>query len=234
MCGRFHLATPPEDVATIFGLEVVPSFTPRYNIAPTQIVGVVRAAEGGTREWAPMRWGLVPSWAKDPTIGNRMINARSETAAEKPAFRAAFRRRRCLVPADGFYEWRKLDDEAKQPMEIRLAGAGPFGMAGLWEHWESPDGDLETFTILTCAANERLRAIHDRMPVILEREQWGRWLDPALGEDARDRDALASMLDPYPADEIEAYPIGRRVNSPANDDPSLLDRVEPPPTSLFA
>jgi len=232
MCGRFHLATPPEDVARIFGLDHVPHVTPRYNIAPTQVAGVIRAGSGA-REWAPMQWGLVPSWARDASGASKMINARSETAADKPAFRAAFRRRRCLVPATGFYEWRKLDDGSKQPLSITMADREPFAMAGLWEAWASPDGALETFTILTCPANEALERVHDRMPVILPREQWGTWLDPRRGDADEDRDALRQLLLPYPADEIESTPVSRRVNSPANDDPSLVDPVETPPTSLF-
>lgn len=232
MCGRFHLATISEDLATLFDLDRMPDLTPRYNIAPTQVAGVVRVARG-KREWAEMTWGLVASWAKDASSGSRMINARSESVSTSPAYRAAFRRRRCLVPADGFYEWKKLDGKTKQPMEIRLRTGEPFAMAGLWEWWESPDGALETFTILTCPSSDVLRPIHDRMPVILEREQWGTWLDPSLGEDARDREALQAMLDPYPGERMEAYPISTRVNSPKNDDPSLLRRVDAPAPGLF-
>jgi putative SOS response-associated peptidase YedK len=233
MCGRFHLATPPEDVATLFGLSRVPHYEPRYNIAPTQVVGVVREGHKG-REWAPMQWGLVPSWAKDASMGAKMINARSETAAEKPAFRSAFKRRRCLVPASGFYEWQKLDDKAKQPMAIQVLKADTFAMAGLWEHWEGDDGELETFTILTCAANKKLAPIHDRMPVILGPNEWDAWLDPDVGERPEDRQSLTAMLDPFPASRMKAFPISRRVNSPANDDPSILDPVDAPPTNLFS
>lgn len=232
MCGRFHLATPPEDVATIFGLDHVPNVTPRYNIAPTQVTGVIHAA-GGARQWAPMHWGLVPSWAKDPAMGSRMINARSETIADKPAYRAAFRRRRCLVPAGGFYEWHKIDEKTKQPMAIRMTDADLFAMAGLWETWESPDGALETFTIVTCPANKALESFHHRMPVILGSSAWPTWLDPEIGETPEDRDRLTDLLVPYPAEEMEAYPVSRNVNSPANDDPSLIKPITPPPTSLF-
>lgn len=216
----------------IFGLDQVPHVEPRYNIAPTQVTGVVRAADGA-RRWAPMQWGLVPSWAKDPSMGARMINARSETVADKPAYRAAFRRRRCLVPAGGFYEWHAIDDRTKQPMAIRLTDRELFAMAGLWETWESPDGVLETFTIITCPANKALESFHERMPVILAESAWSTWLDEGLGESGYDRDALQRLLVPYPADAMEAYPVSRQVNSPKNDEPALLDPITPPPTNLF-
>ncbi len=179
------------------------------------------------RELVWLRWGLIPAWAKDPAIGNRLINARAESAAEKPAFRAAMRRRRCLVVADGFYEWQPAGGpktetvpRAKQPYLIRLHGDRPFGFAGLWEAWEASDhATLETCTILTTAANDLVRSIHDRMPVILPASGYAAWLDPAI-EDPRQ---LAPLLMPYPSDEMEAQPVGDFVNSPAHDSPRCVE-----------
>lgn len=222
MCGRFSLSVTEEALAAQFALEDLPEIAPRFNIAPTQETVVIRARESGAREAALMRWGLVPFWAKDRKIGSRMINARSETAAEKPAYRAAFKRRRCLVPADGFYEWRR-ENGAKQPYRI-VAGAGePFAMAGLWERWDKdPDGELLSFTVLTTSPNELVAPIHDRMPVILEPEDYATWLDPSVD----DRGALEALLDAYPAAAMEAYPVSKVVNSPANDDPRCIARLE--------
>ena len=166
-----------------------------------------------------LRWGLVPAWAKDPAIGNRLINARAESAAEKPAFRAAMRRRRCLVVADGFYEWQRTRP-GEAALFIRLHGDRPFAFAGLWEAWEAPDhSTLETCTILTTAANELVRPIHDRMPVILSASGYAAWLDPAI-EDPRQ---LMPLLAPYPSDEMEAQPVGDFVNSPAHDSPQCIE-----------
>jgi len=217
MCGRFsqtqgvdRVVETFDVVETLFGIE------PRYNIAPTQTVGVV-CLRDDDRVLAGMRWGLVPSWAKDVSIGNRMINARSETAAGKPAFRAAFRRRRCLVPADGFYEWQKVEgSRTKQPFHIRMADASLFGLAGLWEHWQSPDGsEVETFTVLTTEPNDLMRPIHDRMPVIIDRADYAEWL---AGDD------VSHLLTPYPADAMEASPVGTYVNKPAHEGPRCLER----------
>jgi putative SOS response-associated peptidase YedK len=192
-------------------------FTSRYNIAPTQPVATV--PNDGARQVQFFTWGLVPFWAKDPAIGNRMINARSETAAEKPAFRAAYRRRRCLILADGFYEWRaEPGSRSKTPMYVRMASGEPFAFAGLWEIWRPDDTPLLSCTILTTEPNELVAPIHNRMPVILPREQYDRWLDP---EEQR-AGTLDDLLKPYPADAMTAYPVSRFVNNPANDAPAAI------------
>ena len=220
MCGRFTLRAPASAVAEEFALFDVVPFQPRFNVAPTQPVAVVRrlSAEEPRRELAWLRWGLIPGWATDPAIGGRMINARAETAAEKPAFRAALRRRRCLVVADGFYEWQKTG-RAKQPYFLRLRDDRPFGFAGLWESWEGPDhAAIESCTILTTEANELVRSIHDRMPVIVAPADYERWLDPGV----QSADAVRPLLRPYPSEAMTAYPVGPRVNSPAHDDPACI------------
>lgn len=218
MCGRFTLTASGDELATLFALEQAPNLEPRYNIAPTQPVAVVRLDhEGRRREFTLMRWGLIPSWAKDISIGNRLINARAETLTEKPAFRTAFRRRRCLIPANGFYEWQKPAAGRKQPYFIGLPDRRPFAFAGLWEHWEGADGSvLDTCAIITTAANERVRVLHDRMPVILERADFGDWLDPATT-----LDRLLHLLRPYPF-EMLIYPVSTLVNAPENDRPECI------------
>ena len=217
MCGRFTLATPADQIAAQFQLVAVPELAPRYNIAPTQQVAAVRAAEAG-RELVLLRWGLVPTWAKDLSMGAKLINARAETAAEKPSFRSAMRQRRCIIPADGFYEW-QAQAGGKQPFYIRLAHGGSFGLAGLWEHWKSPERAwIETCTILTTAANALMQPLHDRMPVILPPEAYALWLDPALHDPA----PLQALLGPYPANLMVAAPVSKAVNKVANDDPSLV------------
>jgi putative SOS response-associated peptidase YedK len=233
MCGRFTLTDPDQDLAVQFNLPEIPDMPPRYNIAPTQSVAAVRVVTSErmvpSRELALLHWGLIPFWAKDPKIGARMINARSETAAEKPAFRAAFRRRRCLVVADGFYEWQKTD-RGKQPFYVRLRDGRPFAFAGLWEHWKGPEsvsgsGDpaqstaIESCTLLTTTPNDLLRRIHNRMPVILHPADYDLWLDPELQEAER----LQPLLGAYPPEEMEAYPVSRFVNKPANDDPRCIE-----------
>ncbi len=222
MCGRFTLRTPASAVVDHFAVEgEVPPLTPRYNIAPTQAVAVVRIDDRGgqpRRELAALRWGLIPHWAKDTSIGNRMINARAETVAGKPAYRAALRRRRCLLPADGFYEWRRTGGR-KQPYFIGLDGDGLFAFAGLWESWEGPDhSHIESCTVLTTEANELVRPIHDRMPVILPPANYRLWLDPAEQDPA----TLLPLLGPFPADQMKACPVGTLVNSPANDRPECI------------
>ena len=174
------------------------------------------------RELVALRWGLIPGWAKDPAIGNRMINARAETVAEKPAYRAAFRRRRCLVPADGFYEWQRIG-RRKQPYFIHMRDDGPFALAGLWESWEGPDNSLiESFTVVTTEPNRVVEPIHNRMPVILDQSDYDLWLDSAT-EDAQ---VLAPLLVPYPAESMESYPVSSQVNNPAHEDPSCVEAID--------
>jgi putative SOS response-associated peptidase YedK len=194
---------------------------PRYNVAPTQVVPAIVSREGAT-VLTGLRWGLVPSWAKDAEIGNRLINARAETVAQKASFRAAFKRRRCLIPADGFYEWKKLGRQ-KQPMYIRVDGGEPFAFAGLHEHWTGPDGgELATCAIITTKPNALMKSIHDRMPVILPAGAYARWLDPEF----EDEDGLREMLQPLDAKRMDAYPVSRHVNSPRNDDARCVEPVE--------
>lgn len=209
MCGRYALHASPEVVALQFGLASVPSFSPRYNIAPAAQVLIVRD-DGGRRAAALVKWGLVPRWAKDPSLGARMNNARAETVAEKPSFREAFRRRRCLLPASGFYEW-KLEGRLKQPYYIHPAAGELFALAGLWERWEGPGGPLETCAVITTEPNAVMAPIHERMPVIVDPADYGRWL--AGGGD---------LLGPCPPQSIAAHPVSRAVNRAANDGPDLL------------
>ena len=221
MCGRYSLTTPAEAMVALFEAGPLEGFRPRYNVAPTQSMPVVRIGAAGGREWAWLRWGLVPSWAKDPAIGNRMINARSESVADKPAFRAALRRRRCLVPADGFYEWQAERAGAKQPWRITLADGGPFAFAGLWERWQPGEGEaLETYTILTTRASPSLEAIHPRMPVILAPAHYDVWLGAGAPADAR---LIEPLLAPYPDELLGAVPVARRVNDPRHDDAGCLE-----------
>lgn len=224
MCGRYTLTSSGDTVATLFDLMEVPELQARYNLAPTQDAPVVRMlASGGPRVLSSLRWGLVPYWADDPAIGNRMINARSESVAEKPAYRSSFKKKRCLVVTDGFYEWKKAG-KAKQPYLIRRRDRQPFAFAGLWSSWKNPaapgDHPLETFTILTTDANGTIRGLHDRMPVILDRADFGLWLDPAVGE----ADRLLPLLVPAADDLLETFPVSRAVNSPAHD---AADCIEP-------
>lgn len=214
MCGRFTLTQSAETVAEVFDLAAVPPLTPRYNIAPTQsVAAVLLAPERRYRELKMLRWGLIPAWAKDAKIGARTINARSETVTEKPAFRTAFLKRRCLVIADGFYEWERREN-AKQPFYFRLKNGKPFAFAGLWECWQPADGEaILSCTILTAEANELVRPIHDRMPVILDPTDWEQWLNPEV----RSPELLRPLLRPHSALEMTAYPVSTRVNSPSND-----------------
>ena len=221
MCGRFTLTSDQDSFGdrfsfTGFDLGWVPSF----NIAPTQEVLTV-TNDGSENHPELMRWGLVPSWAKDPKIGNRMINARSETLTEKPSFRTAFERRRCLIPADGFYEW-KREGKAKKPMLITANPGGLFAFAGLWETWKQPDDSwLLTCAIITTSANEFMKSIHDRMPVILPRESEALWLDP----EEQDTAMLSELLLPYDSDRMEAYEVSTLVNSPRNNFPEVIEPV---------
>ena len=221
MCGRFALLATGSEIAETFALTETPQLAPRYNIAPTQPVAAIRLhPHSGQREWTHFHWGLIPSWAKEPNMGARMINARSETVAEKPAFRAAFKRRRCLVPASGFYEWQKTGS-SKQPMYIHPADAPLFAFAGLWETWQIPGGgELDSCTILTTTPNSLMRAIHDRMPVILEPEDFAMWLDP--GE--RPENGL-HLLRPFSPEKMSTYPVSTFVNNPRNEGPNCIAPV---------
>ncbi len=221
MCGRYVLTTPGQVLAEVFDLPQPVELAARYNIAPTQAVPIVRATEGGGRELAFVSWGLVPHWAKEKAIGNRLINARAESLAEKPAFRSSFKHRRCLIPADGFYEW-KPEGGGKQPWLLRLRGGEPFAFAGLWSRWQDPAAGGEPFescAIVTTTPNELAATVHDRMPAILPKERHALWLDPQ----AYDPVALAALLAPIPADAMEAFPVSKRVNSPANEDPRCIE-----------
>jgi putative SOS response-associated peptidase YedK len=222
MCGRYTLTTPLEGIRQAFEVEAGLNLMPRYNIAPTQEVVAVRAADEGRRQLVLLRWGLVPAWAKDRTIASRLINARSESVAEKPSFRQAFAARRCLLPADGFYEWRK-EGAAKQPYRITLADEQVFAFAGLWEHWRDPVAgeELETCTILTTEAHPSIAEIHPRMPVILPQGDYDTWLDRETP-----RDGLLEMLGPYVEKPLKAARVSPRVNKVVNDDPSLLAPAE--------
>jgi putative SOS response-associated peptidase YedK len=221
MCGRFTLTADPdsfEDRFSFTGFDL--GWVPSFNIAPTQEVLTV-TNDGSENRPELMRWGLVPSWAKDPKIGNRMINARSETLTEKPSFRTAFKRRRCLILADGFYEW-KREGKAKKPMLITANPGGLFAFAGLWETWKQPDDCwLLTCAIITTSANEFMTSIHDRMPVILPRESEALWLDP----EEQDTTMLSELLLPYDSDRMEAYEVSTLVNSPRNNFPEVIEPV---------
>ncbi len=234
MCGRFTLTTSVRELANLFhATDVeVPAAQPQFNIPPSAQVLAVRRLPGHEgRQLLPLRWGLIPFWAKDPGIGNRLINARVETAADKPAFRDAFRNRRCLVLADGFFEWKKKAGK-KEPYLMRMRDGKPFAFAGLWERWHDEEKhNLETCTILTTDANPLVRPLHDRMPVILEAGAYEPWLDPDLHE----RDKLVPLLHPYPASEMVAYPVSALVNNPRNDDARCVEPIESGPAqpSLF-
>ena len=220
MCGRFILSQPAEAIASTFQLPIIPELAPRYNIAPTQPVATILSA-GDRRQFQMLRWGLIPSWAKDPAIGNKLINARAETVAEKPSFRSAFRHRRCLVIADGFYEWRRQDGK-KQPFYFRLHDGQPFAFAGLWEHWQDSMGEvIDSCTIITTEANEILQPIHDRMPVILNPKDYDLWLDPTLDK----IEQLQQLLQSYSSTEMTSYPVSTKVNKPTNDTPELINSL---------
>ncbi|HEV3457240.1 MAG TPA: SOS response-associated peptidase [Thermoanaerobaculia bacterium] len=221
MCGRYTLTAPGEIVAELFELVDVPPILPRYNLAPTQEAAVVRVlAKGAPRTLAALRWGLIPYWAQDRAIGNRLINARAESLIEKPAFRDSFRRSRCLVPADGFYEWKKLNPKIKQPYLIHRQDRRPFAFAGLWSSWRSPEsGRIETFTIITTPPNDLMRPLHDRMPAILDPRDFTAWLDPAN----RDVAGLQSLLVPAPDAGWQTTPVSRAVNHADHDAPDCIE-----------
>lgn len=219
MCGRFALTASPEEIAQQLTLSSAPPLAPRYNIAPSQPVLAVREnRDSHQRELAYFHWGLIPGWAKDPAIGYKMINARSETAAEKPSFRNALKYRRCLVPISGFYEWQKVG-KGKQPHYIHRADGQLLAVAGLWEHWQSPDGsEIESCTLLTTTPNEVMRPLHDRMPVILQPEDYDLWLNPREVKS----EPLLPLLRPFPDGFLAAYPVSTLVNSPSNESPHCL------------
>jgi putative SOS response-associated peptidase YedK len=228
MCGRFARRSTQEVLADWFGVELedMPWFAPSYNAAPQSTQPVVRLnSDTGKREFAPMRWGLVPYWAKDAKIGYTTINARAEEVAAKPLYREAFKRRRCLIPADAFYEWQQTGTKAKQPFAFALASGEPYAFAGLWERWRPEQGDpLETFTILTTDPNELAERVHNRMPVILEPRNYERWMDAGDAE----RPPI-DLLRPYPAEKMRAWTVSDRVGNVRNDDPDLLKEWLPQP-----
>jgi putative SOS response-associated peptidase YedK len=223
MCGRFTLTVDPAQLQEAFPwIETPADLTPRFNIAPSQPVAVV--ANNGENKLEFFNWGLIPSWAKDPSIGNRLINARAETLAEKPSFRNALRRRRCLILADGFYEWKQnTDSKRKTPLYIRMKSGKPFAFAGLWEVWKSPDDStILSCTIITTGPNQLLVGIHNRMPVILSEDTYSDWLDPS----ERLPEEYSGLLRPYRDGELEAYPVSTLVNKPANDLPDCIKPIE--------
>lgn len=221
--------TSGRSLAEKFRLSEEPVLEPRYNIAPTQLAAIIRLrAKDPERKLVFVKWGLIPSWAKDRSIGPKLINARAESAAEKPAFRASFRYRRCLVPADGFYEWKhgpkKGSKQSKQPYLITSADGEPFAFAGLWEHWEGLEGEvIESCTILTTDSNELIQALHDRMPLILQEKDYDLWLDPGV----KDPKLLETLLQPYPADRMKSHPVSTVVNKADYDAPDCIERIFP-------
>lgn len=222
MCGRFTLHHPTDQVAERFGVQEVLFEEPaRYNIAPTQPIAAI-TAPSGTRFLEGFRWGLVPFWAKDVGIGNRLINARAETLAEKPSFKHALMRRRCLIPADGFYEWKK-EASSRQPMYLRKQDGALFAFAGLWEEWKQDDGErLRTCTIITVAPNALVATIHDRMPVLLRPEDEALWLDVGV----KDTQTVLGVLQPYPSEAMEAFAVSKQVNAPGVDDATNLEPMQ--------
>ncbi len=226
MCGRYTLTADAESIQLAFDLETVADWRPRYNIAPSQLAPAITSENPARLSF--LKWGLVPSWAKDPAIGSRMINARTETAAEKPSFRAAFKRRRCLVPADGFFEWARQGGR-KAPMYIHLENRDLFAFAGLWESRARPDGSkLETCAILTTEANELIRPLHHRMAVVLPPEHYDTWLSPKTPAEE-----LMLLMSPYPAEKMRVYEVSPQVNHPANDYPAVIEPFEPPRQQPF-
>lgn len=225
MCGRINLRMSPAELQQAFDLFREPEWLPRYNLGPMQKVLAVRWRPGGVRAADPLQWGLVPSWAKDPKAGPPLVNARGETVASKPAFRSAFKSRRCLIPANGYYEWQMINSKSKQPWHIFPADGGVLACAGLWELWQAPDGSvLESCAIITTTPNHCLSEIHDRMPVILAEEHWSLWLDPEMEEVS----ALTELLVPCPDDVLEKTPVSSLVNSVRNDSPECLTPIKLP------
>ena len=224
MCGRYAVTSSPEVIRALFRYREQSNFPPRYNVAPTQPIAIVRLVDG-RRHFALVRWGLLPSWVKDPKTFTLLINARGESVIDKPAFRAAMRRRRCLVPADGFYEWQRAG-ERKRPYFVRLKSGGPLAFAGLWETWTGPDGEeLETAAIVTTKANRLLAPLHERMPVIVPPDGFDLWLDCAKV----DAQTAAAVIAPAAESLLEAYQVSAAVNRTANDGPILLAPATAPP-----
>jgi len=223
MCGRFALTLTPETLREHFLLSEGFEFNQSYNIAPSQDIVAIRIDEKeAQRVGSSLKWGLIPFWAKDPKIGYKMINARSETAATKPSFRTAFKKRRCLIPTSGFYEWKRIDPKTKQPYYITPKGVNAFGFAGLWEHWKGPNGDvIESAAILTTSANPLMSKIHDRMPVILSASDYDSWLDPSF----ENMDVLQKLLIPCSDKIMKAYPVDPYVNKPANNNPKCIEPI---------
>lgn len=230
MCGRYRLTAKERYLRDHFGLDIDVAWSPRWNIAPTQMIPTVRQnATEPRRILSLMRWGLIPRWTKEPSIGLRTINAMSETAAEKPAFRDAFRFRRCLVPADGFYDWKKIAPKGKQPYSFGTLDGSVFAFAGLWDRWRSPDNAvIESCAILTTPPNALVAEVHDRMPAILGIEDYDQWLDPGVTEPER----VADCLNPFNARLMKRYPVSSHVNRPENDDPVCAQEVLAENTSL--
>ena len=219
MCGRYAVTSAPEAIRALFGYPEQPNFPPRYNVAPTQPIAIVRLMDG-KRQFALVRWGLLPSWVKDPKDFTLVINARGESVMDKPAFSAAMKRRRCLVPADGFYEWKAIG-ACKQPYYVRAKSSKPLAFAGLWETWTGPNGEeMETAAIVTTRANRTLADIHERMPVVVPPDAFNLWLDCTNVDDK----TAASLIAPAPDDLLEAYEVSTAVNRTANDDPKLIKR----------
>lgn len=219
MCGRYVLSIRPEALAAHFGLDECADYPPRWNIPPGTDIPVIRLSPEGRRVLHLLRWGLVPHWARDASIGHRLTNARAETVVEKPAFRDAFHRRRCLIPADGFYEWKTLD-KGKQPYYLSLRSGLPLAMGGLWESWRTPEGDvLLTCAIVTTQANALMTPIHDRMPVIIAPEHWQIWLDGPP-------EAARALLPPFPAEPLQAWPVHPRVSKASADTPELIQPLQ--------
>ena len=234
VCGRYTVSSTPEELAAYFGVEEVTTeaVEPSWNVAPSQkVLAIASSRDGQTRRLGQMSWGLVPSWAKDPKVGYRMINARAETLATSRSYRVAFSRRRCIIPADAFYEWQRLEEPKarKIPWAFQRADGHPMAFAGLWEIWRDPEAPeaspLRSCTIVTTSANSLMARVHHRMPVVLAPEGWRRWLDPKV----RDPDSVADLLAPAPAEWFEAWPVTTKVNNVANDGPELLDPLPAPP-----
>jgi putative SOS response-associated peptidase YedK len=227
MCGRYRLTAKERYLRDHFGLDDDPPWMPRWNIAPTQQIATIRQHRAEPkRNFGLMRWGLIPYWAKEPSIGQKTINAMSETAAEKPAFRDAMRWRRCLIPADAFYEWKRVGPREKQAYNFGMIDDSLFAFAGLWDRWRDPAGDvLETCTILTTKPNSLVAGVHDRMPVIIPQDAYDLWLDPGVTDPAR----IIDLLAPFEARSMKKYPVSARVNRPENDDPECAQEVPPLP-----